>query len=82
METALLALVISVSNIICVWIGAKARSGTEHTDKVKLIGPVFEPKESKMTRKEREQQQAAVQTMMHNIDVYDGTGAGQQDIRV
>lgn len=78
METALLALVISVSNIICVWIGARASSGT---DKPKLIGPVFESKEIKTARKEREQQQAAVQTMMHNIDVYDGTGAGQQDIR-
>lgn len=37
-------------------------------------------KQVKEHREEERKQQEAVQTMMHNIDVYDGTEAGQQDV--
>ena len=79
MELLLVALIISLSNIACVIIGIKAGCGKD----IKISSPVEiikEHKENKEAQFEEKQKQQAIATMLHNIDVYDCTGAGQQDI--
>lgn len=79
MEILLIALIISLSNIICVIIGIKAGNGVN----IKVPNPVEkvkEYKENKEAQYEEKQKQQALETMMHNIEVYDGTSMGQQDI--
>lgn len=79
MEMLLAALVISLSNIACVIIGIKAGRGKE----IKISSPVEiikEHKENKEAQYEEKQKQKALETMLHNIDVYDGTSMGQQNI--
>ena len=61
--------------IIGVGVGMKASRGEE----IKLPNPVQKVQEFKDTREYRKQQDA-VETMLYNIDVYDGTGLGQKDI--
>lgn len=79
MEMLLMALVISLSNIACLIIGIKIGKGRE----IKISNPVEmvkEHKENKETQREEKQKQKALETMLYNIDIYDGTEMGQQDI--
>lgn len=79
METLLIALIISFSNIACLIIGLKIKDGK----KIKISSPVEmvkEHKENKETRQEEKQKQKALETMLYNIDIYDGTEFGQKDI--
>lgn len=80
METLLIALIISFSNIACLIIGLKIRDGKE----IKISSPVEmikEHKENKETRQEEKQKQEALETMLYNIERYDGTEEGQLDIK-
>ena len=81
MDVMLLAVFISLSNLICliagVKVGQKAHRGEDIT--VKIPNPVQKVqsmKDSQEYKRDRE----AVETMLYNIDVYDGTGMGQKDI--
>lgn len=67
-------------NIACFLIGAKIGAGkTIERPKMKIQTPAKLIREHKDARaKELEQKRDAV--MLSNIDVYDGTGSGQQDI--
>lgn len=83
MDVLLLVVFITLSNVIClivgVKVGQKAYRGEDIT--MKLPNPVEKVKtfnESQETKK----QQEAVEDMLHNIEVYDGTGLGQRDIRL
>ena len=83
METALIALIFSFSNIICFLIGAKVctgRSINEGRKPQSVVEKIKTHREVKESQKEEKQRQKDLQTMLHNIDVYDGTGAGQQDV--
>lgn len=53
----------------------KASRGEE----IKMPNPVEKVQTFKDSQEYRKEQEA-VQTMLHNIDVYDGTGLGQKDI--
>lgn len=87
MDVLVLVSFVCLSNIVCFVVGAKVGqkvNQTEtivpiHGEKVKIINPVEKVKsfkESQEYKKERE----AVETMLYNIDFYDGTGLGQRDI--
>lgn len=83
MDVLLLVVFISLSNFICLIVGVKVGQKAYRGEdiKMKLPNPVEKVKtfkESQETEKERE----AVETMLYNIDVYDGTGLGQRDIRL
>ena len=80
MEMLLVALIISLSNIACLIIGLKIRDGKE----IKISSPVEmikEHKENKETLQEEKQKQEALETMLYNIERYDGTEEGQLDIK-
>lgn len=83
MDVLLLVVFISLSNFICLIVGVKVGQKAYRGEdiKMKLPNPVEKVKtfkESQETKKEQE----AVETMLYNIDVYDGTGLGQRDIRL
>lgn len=79
MEMLLIALIISFSNIACLIIGLKIRDDK----KIKISSPVEmikEHKENKEIKHEEQQKQKALETMLYNIDRYDGTEEGQREI--
>ena len=80
MELCLTLLIVCASNLLCLHIGTRAG---RRLGEVKLnpVEKVKERKENKVLSQEQKQRQEALKTMLHNIDVYDGTEVGQQDVR-
>ena len=81
MEVIFLAVFISLSNLVClivgVKVGQKAHRGEDIAIKIpNPVQKVQSMKDSQEYKRDRE----AVETMLYNIDVYDGTGMGQKDI--
>lgn len=77
--TIAIIVVVSLSNIICLLIGAKVGQLSASGKDINVPSPiraVKEYREEKELVKEREK----TQTMLENIENYDGTGIGQKDI--
>lgn len=81
MEVMLLAVFVSLSNLICLIVGVKVGQKAYRGEEVsmKLPNPVEKVQSFKVSQ-EKKKEQEAVETMLHNIDVYDGTGLGQREI--
>lgn len=79
MEYLLLVVFICLSNIACLIAGAKVGQKAYRGEEIKLPNPVEKVKSVKETQEYRKEQEA-LDTMLYNIDVYDGTGLGQRDI--
>jgi hypothetical protein len=80
MELLLMA-ILSLSNIACFLIGAKVGQKVVKGEEVKL--PTINPMEAyreHQERKEAERVQDKVEAIMRNIDNYDGTAYGQEDV--
>ena len=80
MEVLLLA-VLSLSNILCFLIGARVGQKVTKGEEVEL--PTVNPMElvrEHETRKEVEYKQSQYEAIMRNIDRYDGTPTGQEDV--
>ncbi len=80
MQFIIIAFLIVISNIVCLAIGINFGQKICRGDRVKLSGPVTYLKE-KAAEKEEEQSREAIEDMIHNINVYDGTDAHQRDIK-
>ncbi len=80
MELLLMA-ILSLSNIACFLIGARVGQKVVNGEEVKLptINPVEAIREHQ-ERKEAERVQDKVEAIMRNIDSYDGTAYGQEDV--
>lgn len=81
METVLLLLVMAASNIACLVIGASIGQKTVKGEDIKLptVNPVElvqEHREKRAAQEERDK----VETILQNIERYDGTGYGQEDV--
>ena len=81
MNELLLVVVICLSNIACMVVGVKVGQIAYRGEEIAMnlpnpVGKVKSFKEPQEAKKERE----AVETMLYNIDVYDGTSLGQRDI--
>ena len=81
METILLIATISILNIVCFFIGAKVGQNVDKGEKIKIpnLNPVKAIEEYKETKEYKENQER-FNTMLDNINNYDGTGIGQRDI--
>lgn len=85
MEILIIAAVIlaltAASNILCFVIGAKVGQAVTKGEQIKLpeVNPVKAFEECR-SRKAAEKEADQLSVLLHNIDVYDGTGAGQKDI--
>ena len=79
MEVLLLA-VMAASNILCFMIGAKVGQKVAKGEEVKLpINPLLSARE-RQTKQEAEFEQNRLNTILQNIDRYDGTSDGQKDV--
>jgi len=78
MEVLLMA-VMAASNILCFLIGAKVGQKVTKGEEVQLPNPMEAYREHE-ARKEAERVKDKIDTIMRNIDSYDGTGYGQEDV--
>ena len=80
MEVLLMA-IISLSNIACFVIGAKVGQKVVKQETIELptINPMQAYKEHK-AMKEAEMEKSKIDTVLRNIDSYDGTGLGQEEV--
>ena len=78
---AIILLIVSTSNIICFFLGAKIGQRVVNNQPVRIIdkSPIESIRE-KQDSKELKKQQEIDDVIKHNIDVYDGTSLGQKDI--
>lgn len=77
----LLLLVMAMANIVCFMVGAKVGQAVSKGEEVKL--PTLNPLEIYKTHKENkvaEAEQDKIDTVMQNLEAYNGTEAGQKDI--
>lgn len=77
----LLALILGLTNIACFVVGAKVGQAVKNGDRVEM--PLPNPMEairSAQDRREAQREQDRLDVIMRNIDSYDGTGNGQQDV--
>ena len=80
MEVLLMA-VISLSNIACFLIGARVGQKVSRGEPVVLptVNPMKAYQENK-AKKEAEMEKSKIDTILRNIDNYDGTAFGQEDV--
>lgn len=74
-------LALTISNIICVIIGAKLGQKAVKGEDIEL--PTLNPMKAireHQDRKEAEREADKFNTLMYNIDAYDGTSNGQKDV--
>lgn len=77
----LLVLVVAAACIVCFLIGAKVGQTVSKGEEIKLptVNPlelVQEHREKRAAQEERDK----VETILRNIESYDGTGYGQEDV--
>lgn len=86
MEIALVitatACVVAAMCIVCFLIGAKVGQTVSKGEDIKLptMNPIEAYREHEQ-RKEARAEQERMETIMRNIETYDGTGEGQKDVR-
>lgn len=77
----LLLLVMGAVNILCFMIGAKVGQAVAKGEKIEMpsVNPMKAIREHQQ-RQEAEYQQGKIETIMRNIESYDGTPNGQEDV--
>lgn len=76
---ALTIAVMGAVNILCFMIGAKVGQSVSRGERVELPNPVKAAKEHK-AQQEAELIKDQYDTIMRNIDNYNGTSSGQEDV--
>ena len=80
MEVLLLA-VMAASNILCFLIGAKVGKTVVKGEEVKVTVNPMEAIREHQERREAQKEQDKFETILRNIDNYDGTPNGQEEVR-
>lgn len=81
MEILITAVVVSALNVACFFIGARIGQQVDRGEKIQM--PVINPMQmfrEKQDKKEADKEQKRLETILENIERYDGTDSGQQDI--
>ena len=81
METAIIILSTGFLCMACLIVGA--RLGQKVSKGEEIETPTFDPMKAyreREARKEAKAEQDKIETIMRNIERYDGTGAGQEDV--
>ena len=81
METIILVLLMGGMNLLAFLIGARTAQKVDKGEEITL--PSINPMEAYREHRERveaHKEQERLNTMLENIDNYDGTGTGQKDI--
>ena len=77
----LLVAIMAASCILCFVIGAKVGQAVSKCEEIKL--PTIYPREvnrERVAKQEAEMEQQRINTIMRNIESYDGTERGQEDV--
>lgn len=80
MEVLLLA-VMATANILCFVVGAKVGQTVTKGEKVET--PTLDPMKAYREHKQKQEaqrEQSVIDTIMHNVEVFNGTAEGQKDI--
>ena len=77
----LLIVVVGALNIVCFFVGAKVGQQVSRGEEIKLpeVNPMQVIRE-RQDKKAAEYEQSKFDTVMRNIEVYDGTEYGQTDV--
>jgi hypothetical protein len=75
----LLLLVVGALNVVCFFIGAMVGQKVNRGEALKIPDPVEAIRENK-ERREARREADRYETIMQNIDRYDGTGNGQKEV--
>ena len=81
METLILIAVIGAMNIFCFMVGARVGQTVSRGEAVTMpsVNPIEAIREHR-ENKEAEIERSKVDTILRNIDAYDGTSNGQEDV--
>ncbi len=81
METIFIILVVGALNVACFFVGAKVGQKVVKGEpvEVKLPNPMQAIRERE-DKREAKREQDRIDTIMRNIENYDGTGNGQEDV--
>ena len=77
----LLLLIMGAYGIVCLMIGAKIGQQASKGEKIEL--PTVNPMEivrERMDKKKEDKSKARMDAIMRNIDAYDGTDMGQEEV--
>lgn len=75
---------VMIMNINCMIIGLKVGLALSKGESYSLPNPIKEyavRQTEKQAQKEAEEEKSKIDTILHNIDIYDGTGNGQEEVR-
>ena len=80
MEVLLLA-VMAASNIACFLIGARVGQQASKGEEIEIptVSPLEAVREHR-AKKEAEWEQSRIDTILRNVEAYDGTSYGQEDV--
>ena len=81
METILLIAVVGTLNVVCFLFGAKVGQTVAKGEKIELpsVNPLEAIREHN-ARKAAEKEQESIDVIMRNIERYDGTPQGQEEV--
>ena len=81
MEIILTILVVGTLNVACFFVGAKVGQKVVKGEQIELpsLNPMTAYREAQ-DRKQAEREAEKLDTIMQNIETYDGTSAGQKDV--
>ncbi|MBQ9701355.1 MAG: hypothetical protein IJV71_12135 [Lachnospiraceae bacterium] len=79
MDTILIMAVTGALCIVCFFVGAKVGQSVATGKELKTPNPVTAV-ENYIAEKESRSYQDEMETMLDNVDIYDGTGIGQKDV--
>lgn len=77
----LIILAVGALNIVCFFVGAKVGQTVNKGEPLEVpsLNPMQAIREAR-ERKEARREQSKFDTIMQNVEAYDGTGAGQKDV--
>ena len=75
----LLALTVGALNVVCFFIGAKVGQTVSKDKELEFPSPV-KAYEAHLERREMEEEKNKLETILGNIERYDGTENGQEDV--
>lgn len=78
----LIILIVGTLNVVCFFVGAKVGQKVVKGEEIKTpdLNPMKAIREAQ-DKKEAQREQDRLSTIMQNIENYDGTGAGQKEVK-
>lgn len=81
MEVLLIAIICTSLNVVCFLVGAKVGQKVNKGEPIELpnLNPIEAIRENQ-SRKEAERKLNRLETIMNNIETYDGSSVGQKEV--